>query len=211
MLTWEQQPQNIKTDFDLTKAYFEAIIKATDTYEQNVGRGDAKQNKYESANQMADYGDEIHEYIKKLASASAAATNSAANIQTKDKLSAMEDEIKKLHTTIKKMSPKINNKENQHTNGGNGDGGGDGGKFGDARRPQMKKLRNMGGYCHSHGFHPIGADHDSTTCKWKKADHKSEATWSNRMDGDMFWPKAKQLAIEQHNEPSWKGKTAPNN
>jgi hypothetical protein len=138
---------------------------ATDTYEQNVGGGDAKHNKYKSANQMADYGDEIREYIQKLASTSAAATNSAANIQTKDKLLAMEDEIKKLHAIIEKMATNINNKENQHTNGGGGNSGRDGGKFGDARRPQMRKLRNMGGYCHSHGFHPVGADYDSTTCR----------------------------------------------
>jgi hypothetical protein len=123
MLTWEQQPQNTKTDFDLVKAYFEAIVKATDTYKQNVGRGDAKHNKYKSANQMADYGNEIREYIQKLASASAAATNSAANVQTKDKLLAMEDKIKKLHAIIKKMATKINNKENQHNNGGGGNSG----------------------------------------------------------------------------------------
>jgi hypothetical protein len=109
MLTWAQQPQNTKTNFDLAKAYFEAIVKVTKTYEQNVGGGNAKHNKYESANQMADYGDKIREYIQKLASASAAATNSAANIQTKDKLSAMEDKIKKLHAIIQKMATKINN------------------------------------------------------------------------------------------------------
>ncbi len=67
---------------------------------------------------MADYSNEIRKYIQKLASASAAATNSAANVQTKDKLSAMEDEIKKLHAIIEKMATKTNNKENQHTNGG---------------------------------------------------------------------------------------------
>ncbi len=56
----------------------------------------------------------------------------------------MEDKIKKLHAIIKKMATKINNKENQHTNSGGGNGGQDGGKFGDARRPHMTKLRNMG-------------------------------------------------------------------
>jgi hypothetical protein len=71
---------------------------------------------------MADYGDEIREYIQKLASASAAATDSAANVQTKDKLSVMKDKIKKLHAIIKNMATKINNKENQHTKGGSGNG-----------------------------------------------------------------------------------------
>jgi hypothetical protein len=47
---------------------------------------------------MADYGDEICEYILQLASASTAnATNTAANVQTKDKFTLMETEIKKTH------------------------------------------------------------------------------------------------------------------
>ena len=83
MLTWEQQPANIKTDFDEAKAYFERIVKATDTYEQNAGGGTTGRNRYESANQMADYGDEIREYIQQLASAGAASQNdAAANVQT---------------------------------------------------------------------------------------------------------------------------------
>jgi hypothetical protein len=143
MLMWEQQPQNTKTNLDLAKAYFEAIVKATDTYEQNVGGGDTKHNKYKSAHQMADYGIEIREYIQKLAITSAAATNSAANVQTKDKLLAMEDKIKKLHAIIEKMSTKINNKENQCTNGGGSNGGQDGGKFGDARRPQIETWADI--------------------------------------------------------------------
>ncbi len=34
MLTWEQQPTNIKADFNLTKVHFKTIIRATDVYEQ---------------------------------------------------------------------------------------------------------------------------------------------------------------------------------
>jgi hypothetical protein len=41
MLTWEQQPPAIKTDYNEAKAYFERIVKATDTYEQNAGGGTA--------------------------------------------------------------------------------------------------------------------------------------------------------------------------
>ena len=32
MLTWEQQPVATKTDFQLARAYFEHLVKATDTY-----------------------------------------------------------------------------------------------------------------------------------------------------------------------------------
>jgi hypothetical protein len=47
---------------------------------------------------MADYGDEICEYILQLASASTSnATNTAANVQTKDKFTLMEVEIKTTH------------------------------------------------------------------------------------------------------------------
>ncbi len=63
MLTWEQQPTATKTDYDLAPAYFERIVKATNSYEQNAGGGMAGRNHYESANQMADVGDKIREYI----------------------------------------------------------------------------------------------------------------------------------------------------
>ena len=206
MLTWEQQPPAIKTDYDEAKAYFERIVKATDTYEQNAGGGTAGRNRYESANHMADYGDEIREYIQQLASAGAAsATDAAANIQTKDKLSTMEAEIKKLTATIAAMAMKLTNNENRDPNAGGGTGDRD------SRRPQMKKLRNMGAYCHSHGFHPVGADHDSANCGWKKPDHNVAATWTNRLGGDMFWPSAKRVAVEQQNHHTWKGKSAPTN
>ena len=123
MLTWEQQPPAIKTDYDEAKAYFERIVKATDTYEQNAGGGTAGRNRYESANHMADYGDEIREYIQQLASAGAAsATDAAANIQTKDKLSTMEAEIKKLTATIAAMAMKLTNNENRDPNAGGGTG-----------------------------------------------------------------------------------------
>ena len=86
---------------------------------------------------MADYGDEIHEYIQQLASASAAnnATDTAANVQTTNKLTTMEAEIKKLTATIASMATKLNNGENINPNGGDNK---------QTRHPQMKKLQNMG-------------------------------------------------------------------
>jgi hypothetical protein len=188
-------------DFDLAKTHFKTIVNATDTYEQNAGGGTAGRNRNESANQMADYGDEIHEYIQQLASASAAnnATDTAANVQTTHKLATMEAEIKKLTATITSMATKLNC-ENINTNSGDNE---------QTRRPQMKKLRNMGAYCSSHGFHPVGIKHNSLTCIYKKPEHKSEATWCNRLGGDMYWPNAKRVAVEQQDHPSWKGKKVP--
>ena len=198
-------------DFDLAKTHFKTIVNATDTYEQNAGGGTAGRNRNESANQMADYGDEIHEYIQQLASASAAnnATDTAANVQTTNKLATMEAEIKKLTATITSMATKLNGNPNPNPNGEkiNPNGGANEGSHG---RP-YKKLRNMGGYCSSHGFHPVRLKHDSATCIYKKPEHKCEAAWCNRLGGDMFWPSAKRVAVEQQEHSSWKGKEAPTN
>jgi hypothetical protein len=59
MLTWEQSSAIIKTNFDQTKAYFEKFVKATDVYKQNTGGNSARCNTYESANQMANYGNKL--------------------------------------------------------------------------------------------------------------------------------------------------------
>jgi len=123
MLTWEQQPPNIKIDYDMVKIYFERIVKATDIYEQNAGGGTAGRNRYDSANQMADYGDDIQEYIQQLVSTGAvSATDAAANVQTKEKLSTVKAEIKKLTATIAAMATKLTNNENKDPNAGEATG-----------------------------------------------------------------------------------------
>jgi hypothetical protein len=191
MLTWEQQPAATKTDYNLARAYFKRIVKATDTYEQNAGGGTAGCNCYESANQLAEYGDEIREYIQQLTSAGTAnATDNAVNMQMKEKLTMMESKIKKLTATIAAMAAKMTNNENQDPNSG-ASGGSSSNHV--SRQPQMKKIHNMGAYCSLHGFHPVGANHDSVTCRneWRKPEHNITATWTNRLGGDMFWPSAK--------------------
>ncbi len=206
MLTWEREPPATKMDFTLAKAHFEAIVKATDTYKQDAGGGTTGCNRYDSANQMADYGNKIHEYIQQLASAVAAkATDTAANIQTKEKLTSMEAEIKKLTTTIALMTSKFNGKNINPNNEEHGS------SEQNSRCPQKKTLWNMGAYSSSHGFHPVGLNHNSTNCNRKKPKHKTEATWSNRLGGDMYWPTANRVAVKQQSHPSWKGMTAPTN
>jgi hypothetical protein len=160
MLEWEKKPSVTKTDYTAAKEYFEELVKATDTYTQNVGGGTAGRNKYESTNNMADIGDEIREYIANLASASAgAAQEQAANTMGKtNQFDAMAAQIKALTDAVAKLTTANENKDPN--------AGGGGGKNGDreSRRPQMTKLQNMGAYCHSHGYHPVGTDHDSTNC-----------------------------------------------
>ncbi len=65
MLNWEKQPTATKTDYNAAKNYFEALVKATDTNVMNTGGGTTRCNKYKSANQLANYGKEIWEYIAK--------------------------------------------------------------------------------------------------------------------------------------------------
>jgi hypothetical protein len=108
----------------------------------------------------------------------------------------MEAEIKKLTTTIALMTSMFNG-ENINPNKED-----HGGSKQNSRHPQMKKLWNMGAYCSLHGFHPVGLNHNSTTCNQKKPKHKTEATWSNRLGGDMYWPTAKQVAVKQQSHPS---------
>jgi len=198
MLAWEREPSATKTNFALAKAHFETIVNATNTYEQNASSGTAGHNQHKSANQVADYCEEICEYIQQLTSASTAnnATDTAANIQTTNKLTTMEAKMKKLTATIASMATKLNCK-NINTNSGDSSG-----SKRDSRHPQMKKLRNMEAYCSSYGFHPVGINHDRATCNYKKTEHKIEATWCNRLGGDMFWPNAKRVAVEQQSHPN---------
>ncbi len=205
MLDWEKKPSVTKADYIAAKDYFEELVLATDTYAQNAGGGTAGRNKYKSANQLADIGNEICKYIANLASAMSGATQEqAANTMGKtNQFDGMAAQIKALTNAVAKLAT---TKENKNPNAGGGRG-----KNGDceSRRPQMTKLRNMGAYCHSHGFHSVGVDHDSAKCSWKKAEHKTEATWGNCLGGDMFWPSAKRVAVEQQDHPTWKGKAAP--
>ena len=205
MLDWEKKPSITKADYVAAKDYFEELVKATDTYTQNAGRGTAGRNKYESANHMADIGDEIREYIANLANASAvAAQEQAANTMDKtSQFDAMAAQIKALTDAVAKLAAANENKV-PNAVGTEGKKG-----YHENRRPQQTTLRNMGAYCSSHGFHPVGVNHNSATCKRKRPEHKSEATWGNRLGGSTSWPTATRVAVVQHDHPTWKGKAAP--
>jgi hypothetical protein len=158
---------------------------------------------------MANYGDKIREYIQQLTSAGAVnVVDNPSNVQTKEKMTTMEAEIKKLTATIAAMAAKMTNNENRDPNGG-ANGGGSSNYV--SRQPQMTKIRNMGAYCSLHGFHPVGAHHNSANCTWKKLEHNSAATWTNRLGDDTFWPHTRQVAIKQQDHPMWKGKSTPTN
>ncbi len=174
-----------------------------DTYKMNASGGTTGCNKYESANQLADYGDEIREYITKITGVSASSQAANADATTKQ-VAEMAAQIKVLTEAFTQLAAR---KENANPNATRGNGGCDRKIW----QPQRKKLRNMGGYCSSHGFHPVGIGHDSKTCRWQKEGHNTEATWNNQLGENMFWPTAMRVAIEQQDHPTWKGKSAPTN
>ncbi len=85
----------------------------------------AGHNCYESANQIANYGNKIREYIQQLTSAGAAnAMELASNVLTKEKLTTMEAEIKKLTATIATMAASMTNNKNRDPNSSTNGGGG---------------------------------------------------------------------------------------
>ncbi len=137
----------------------------------------------------------------------------AANTQAKDtQFDAMLVQIKALTVAVAKLTANKGNKNvNPNTNNGNK---GNGKRHHPQRQPQLKqltKLRNMSGYCHSHGFHPVSPGHDSKNCTWKTSKHNINAMWSNCMGGCTYWPAAIQVAIKQQDHALWKGKTVPTN
>jgi hypothetical protein len=173
MLDWEKQPTATKMDYNTAKNYFEALVKATDTYVMNAGGGTTGRNKYESANQLADYGKEIWEYITKITGVSASSQAANTDATTKQ-VAEMAAHIKALTEAFTQLAAMKEN-ANPNATSTRGNGGGNC----EIRRPQRKKLWNIGEYCSSHGFHPVGAGHNSKTCRWKKERHNTEATWNN--------------------------------
>ncbi len=112
MLNWEKKSTAVKSNYTNAKTYFEDLVKPTDAYEQNAGGGTTSRNKYESANQLADCGDEIPDYIAKIASAAAANSDHAANTQaTNTQFEAMSVQIKALTNAVAKLTAKKSSAE----------------------------------------------------------------------------------------------------
>jgi hypothetical protein len=207
MMEWEQKPSTIKTDYTRAKDHFEARVKANHRYIQNSSGTTAGCNNYDSTINMANIGDKIKDYIAKIAIASITNNDVIANMckanKSKDaKLTAMAAQIKQLIAAIAKLltTNKPNNK-NVDPNRNQG-----------CRTiKQITKLQNMGAYCHTHGFHPVGPTHESATCQYKKEDsHQDAATWSNRLNGATYWPLPIRVSIQQKGHASWKDKSKPN-
>jgi hypothetical protein len=143
MVDWENKPIAIKDDYNKAKLYFEGFVRDFETYTQN-SVGDSGKKGYESANQMADVGNEIRKYIQEIASASVASNEKvaefAANVSKESKakdaqLQAMTAQIQALTCTVATLSTAIANAANANgggdsCGGGGGGGGGNGGHGG---------------------------------------------------------------------------------
>ena len=123
MVTWENKPIIIKDDYTQAKLYFETLVRDFETYTQNSGGGAAKMG-YDSANHVADVGDEIRKYIQEIASATVAdkektaemAANMSEAAKAKDaQIDSITAQIKLLTDTVALLSRSLANKEN---NGG---------------------------------------------------------------------------------------------
>jgi hypothetical protein len=122
---------------------------------------------------MPNYGNKLQEWIQQIASNG---TNNelAVNTQATNNIASMEVESKKLTAAIAQMANKRNNSKNVNPNASSGNR--------PSRHPQNKKPRNMGGYCRSHGYHPVCANHTSGNYSWKKDGHKDKAMWTNTLN-----------------------------
>ena len=77
---------------------------------------------------------------------------------------------------------------------------------------KWKYSRNMGEYCDSCGFHPIGVKHTSKTCIKKKEGHNDDATWTNHgPKGCSEWPIEKKMTDKDKEHATYKNKAAPSN
>ena len=122
----------------------------------------------------------------------------AAQTTLKAQLAAKDDTIKHLTAQVKMLTETIATltKAITEDGGSNKKRTNDGKKKNPTQRPAVKcepcdeqrppwllKLANMGAYCWTCGYNPIGKGHTSKTCKNKAPGHKDEATVANRMGG----------------------------
>ena len=223
MKEWERKSEADKEDWTIMKKYFRDKMALNEAYNNN-NEGNAATLYGSSANvteeqeeKLADMGDQIREYIQQLTGEKENKPPPAYNKPTTSNNNANE-EINKRMTKIEGLLTALTlaNSQNNRNSGGENDEKRDDKdnkqkKRTDRRRDTpMLLYRNMGGYCHSCGFHPVGKEHTSMTCQHKRANHNDNATWSNRgANASVVWPV--RVREDQKCHESWAGKSAPTN
>ncbi len=113
MTEWKNKPEAIKNDFNNAKTYFEGLVRDYEVYEQNSGGTTGKHN-FKSVNQAAeaDHGNELHQYIARIAQAAVKQEEQAANIRdsTKASTDAMAAQIKAMSDQIAQLTKAMANK-----------------------------------------------------------------------------------------------------
>lgn len=203
MKAWEAKDDDDKDDWEVIKIYFEERMAATKKYHQNAGEEETYGRIANAAEEkMADLGDDLREVILSITQQKEG--NGKAD---NDKMEAMQKQLNDLATMVKTMCMTLGaNKENEGANTGAGDGAQQG------KGKPWRSMRNMGAYCHSCGYHPIGTKHTSETCTRKKDGHDGTATFSNRgTGGSDYWPGITKVKTEQLDHEAYKGKSKPTN
>jgi hypothetical protein len=231
MKEWEKKNEADKNDWTIMKGYFEDKMKLNDKYHNNNEGNEA--TLYSSAaniteeqeDRLADMGDQIREYIQQITGAKEKEnvpppSNSTSTTSSNKAVEEMNNRMTKIEELLTNMTF-ANNQNNRNRGGGGNDdknrGGGDNDNGKDKNRRRWfdpsepyTKYRNMGVYCHSCGFHPVGIEHTSKTCGYKRQNHDDNATWTNRgVNGSKVWPT--RVRDDQKNHASWAGKSAPTN
>jgi hypothetical protein len=205
-----EQRRSNQERLDDSEQYFEGLVRDFEVYEQNSG-GTAGKNKYESANHAADAakGNELRQYVAQITAAAVAKEEKhdeiAASIRdtTQRKTDEMAAQLKSLHNAVAKLTLALASKENA---GGNGGGGGGGGV---QEKKPYAKTRSMGAYCWSHGWHPVGENHTSAMCNFKKEGHKTDTTFANIMGSNQNWPARDRVMPSQKTNATFAGKSKP--
>jgi hypothetical protein len=191
---------------------------------------------FEQEEKLADMGDQIREYIQQITQAKEnvpPTTKTNTNTDTSSTgnmaIDEMNKRMMKLENMISNMCNNNNNNRGGRGNSNNNNSGGGGNKNINNRNGgntnnnnngngksnvngkriwPYHKHRNMGGYCHSYGFHPVGKTHTSETCGYKKSNHDEKATWTNRgTGGSTVWPT--KVREDQKTHESYAGKSVP--
>ena len=212
MKAWGAKSEADRDDWDVMKAYFKSKMKQENEFKSNTDDTAASAMYGSTANtieedKLADLGDEIREYIQQITQAKEIATPPAPII--KPVTSNASSEMEMMKAMMAKMESMMLNMCNNNNTGGGGSGGGGSGDNKKKRNTIYEKYRNMGEYCHSCGFHPVGKGHTSKTCKYKKPNHDDNSTWSNRGAGSMFWPT--KVREDEKTHATYAGKSAPTN
>ena len=148
-------------------------------------------------------GDELREFILTLQqsniSNSTPATDTTANVKgaKDDKYDAMKVQMDKMRTMMKTMMTQMSAKPNKQTVTNDT-------ATGEKKKYPFKYERNMGGYCYSCGFHPVGPKHDSTTCNRKKEGHVATAPAATSATATT-----KGMAMAMAMGEGWRGRGLP--